>query len=223
VWDDVIAELGPSARANAADLRGSGTWSAAPGPYNLERFAADLRELIASLEIEPVIVVGHSMGATVALRLAADSPDVVRGLVLVAPVPASGGGFSAKGQAYLQATAGDCVAARAWLARTLSDASNHVLLERLCRAAAKTPRNVALESFESWAHADFAEETKAIAVPTLVVAPENDQPETSKVKVAELIDGAVHVVLPGASHYAIVEQPAAIAHLIQNFVALLRS
>lgn len=33
----------------------------------------------------PAIVVGHSLGAAVALRLALDRPDLVRGLVLVAP------------------------------------------------------------------------------------------------------------------------------------------
>jgi pimeloyl-ACP methyl ester carboxylesterase len=217
VWNDVVAELESSTRTHAVDLRGSGAASASPGPYNLERYAADLRELIESLEFGPVIVVGHSMGATVALRLAVDAPEVVGGLVLIAPIPASGAGFSPKGEAYLRATAGDSVAARAWLARTLSDGCDPALLERLCAAAAKTPRNVALESFESWAHADFADKTKAIVVPTVVVAPENDQPEVSKLRVAGLIPGARHFVLPGASHYAIVEQPAAVARVIESF------
>ena len=92
VWNDVVAELESSVRTHAVDLRGSGAASAVPGPYTLERYAADLRELIESLELGPVVVVGHSMGATVALRLAVDAPEVVRALVLIAPIPAGGSG-----------------------------------------------------------------------------------------------------------------------------------
>ena len=107
VWAGVIAALGSDVRAITVDLRGSGASADSRGPYTLERYAQDVRELIDGLGIEPAIVAGHSMGATVALRLAVDAPQSVRGLVLIAPVPASGGGYSPKGEAYLRATAGD--------------------------------------------------------------------------------------------------------------------
>jgi pimeloyl-ACP methyl ester carboxylesterase len=218
VWNDVIAALGPDVRTIAVDLRGSGDSSNAPGPYRLDRFSADLQELIELLDVAPVVVVGHSMGAKVALRLAIDAPHMVRGLALIAPVPATAAGFSEKGNAYLRATAGDPVAVKTWLARTLSSAAEPAMLELLCAAAARTPRDAALESFESWAHTDIAEETKAITVPTVVIAPENDEPERARAKVTELITGARHVVLPAASHYAIVERPSEIAELIRGFL-----
>ena len=216
VWDGVIAALGPGADCVAVDLRGSGA-SPRPGPYNLEQFAADLRETVESLGIAPVVVVGHSMGATVALRFALDSPELTHGLVLIAPVPASGGGYSAKGEAYLRATAGDPAAARSWLARTLRDPGANGTLDRLCAAAARTQREAALESFESWAHADFAEQTREIAVPALVIAPEHDLPQSAEERVAALLPNARFVVLPDAAHYAIVELPHEIADLIRQF------
>ena len=216
VWRPIIDALG-SAHTVTVDLRGSGESAEAAGPYTLERYATDLREVIEGLEIAPVVLVGHSMGATAGLRLAVDAPQLVRALVLIAPVPASGGGYSANGEAHLKSTAGAPVAVRKWLARTFAGTPEETALEQLCAAAAKTGRETALESFESWAHADFAEATRTIGVPVLVVAPQHDNPEISESKVAALLPNARHIVLRDCAHYAIVEKPHEIAEMIATF------
>ncbi len=218
VWRGVIDALGPSMRSVTVDLRGSGASANAPGPYALERHAADLRDLIAALRVGPAVVVGHSMGATAALRLALDAPQSVRALVLVAPVPASGGGYSPKGEAFLRSTAGDGAARRRWLSRTLASPPDEAALERLCAIADATPRAAALESFESWAFACFADATRAIRAPALVIAPEHDAPDDARARVAGLLPNARFAVLPDSAHYAIVERSAEIAALIRDFV-----
>lgn len=219
VWRDVIDALGPEAATLAVDLRGSGESRCAGGPYTLDRFAADLRELIGALGGTPVVVIGHSMGATVALRFALDAPQATRGLVLVAPVPASGGGYSSKGEAYLRATAGDPDTARNWLMRTFARTADEAILEHLCAVAAQSEPTAALESFDSWAHANFAEETRNIQAPVLVIAPEHDRPEVYKNKVAALLPNARCTVLENCAHYAIVEKPQEVANLIRGFIA----
>jgi 3-oxoadipate enol-lactonase len=217
VWTGVIDALGPQRHTLALDLRGSGESMRVKGPYCLERFARDLHELIAARSVGPAVVAGHSMGATVALRFAVDYPQATRGLVLVAPVPASGGGYSQKGEAYLRAIAGDPVAVRNWLARTLANPADGPTLEHLCAVAAKSQRGAALECFESWAHADFAAQTQGIEAPVLVIAPENDAPEAAEQRVAALLPHAQLVTLARAAHYAILEQPKEIAALINAF------
>ncbi len=214
VWNDVIAELRHGTRSVTVDLRGSGASGGARGPYSLERFAADLREVVEALGIGPLVVVGHSMGATVALRLAVDAPELVSGLILIAPGPAGGSGFSPKGADYLRATAGNPVAARKWLSAMFAGEPNAGVVDRLCDAAEKAPRDAALESFESWANADFADATSAISAPAVVVAPERDNPEMYQRKVAALLPNARFVELPDCGHYAIVERPDEIAALI---------
>jgi len=217
-WDGIIGTIGPNVRSIAIDVRGSGASNSARGPYNLERFAADLRELVEHFALGPVVLVGHSMGATVALRLAVDAPSTTRGLVLIAPVPASGGGYSEKGEAFLRATAGDPIATRKWLSRTLADPENEATIERLCLSAARTPRAAAIESFESWAFANFAEATKAIEAPALVIAAERDAPDVAQRRVAALLPNAEYVVLRDGAHYAPVERAGEIAALILDFV-----
>jgi pimeloyl-ACP methyl ester carboxylesterase len=72
-WDAVITQLPETTRPIALDLRGHGDSdrAAAASGYNISCHAADLNEALKSLQIEEAALVGHSMGASVALRHAA--------------------------------------------------------------------------------------------------------------------------------------------------------
>ncbi|MET4097988.1 lipase [Agrococcus sp. UYP10] len=72
-----------SAPVLAMDLRGRGGSRALPGPYGLEQHAEDVAAAIAAAGFARAIVVGHSMGAYVAVRLAAAHPELVEALVLI--------------------------------------------------------------------------------------------------------------------------------------------
>jgi pimeloyl-ACP methyl ester carboxylesterase len=88
--DYVLRRYGDRVRIIAYDHRGHGGSSAAPvGTYRIDRLAADLDEVLTALDVSaPVTLVGHSMGAMVALayltRPASARPVDPDGLVLVA-------------------------------------------------------------------------------------------------------------------------------------------
>ena len=69
------------------DLLGHGRSDAPADPtgYAIERQAGAFATILQRLEAAPAIVVGYSMGARVALRLALDAPTSVAGLVLESP------------------------------------------------------------------------------------------------------------------------------------------
>jgi lipase len=68
----------------ALDLRGRGdSEKPADGPFGMSQHAADVAAAMGSFGLGPSVVVGHSMGAFVAVALAAEHPDLVSGLVLV--------------------------------------------------------------------------------------------------------------------------------------------
>jgi pimeloyl-ACP methyl ester carboxylesterase len=217
VWRDVIAALGSDVRAVAVDLPGNGEASDAQGPYNIQRFSDAVRDVIESQGLAPAVVVGHSMGAKIALRLAVDAPQLVRGLILIGPVPAGDVGFSLKREAYLRATAGDPAKAKEWLSRYFAGEPNPQALEALCNAAARMSRDAALEAFESFAHADFAEATRCITAPVLIVATSQDPLDYCERKIASLLPNARCVNLPAEAHYVIVEKPDEIAKIVREF------
>ncbi|MGH8680048.1 MAG: alpha/beta fold hydrolase [Burkholderiales bacterium] len=86
-WRRLAAELSDRFRVIAPDLcgyGGTGPWQGS-GEISLAAEAALVAALIERLG-EPVHLVGHSFGGAVALRLAQDSPDLLKSLVLIEPV-----------------------------------------------------------------------------------------------------------------------------------------
>jgi pimeloyl-ACP methyl ester carboxylesterase len=70
------------------DLRGHGKSERTKTGYDMATMEADLAAIVADFSAEPVVLVGHSYGAVVALRFALEHPERVAKLVLVeAPLP----------------------------------------------------------------------------------------------------------------------------------------
>lgn len=78
----VARELGGDFTLIAPDLRGRGASAGLPGPYGMQTHADDCAAVISALCDERAVVLGHSMGAYVAVVLAAMHPELVERLVL---------------------------------------------------------------------------------------------------------------------------------------------
>ncbi len=81
-WAPQFADLSNDCRCVAVDLRGCGR-SDTIGPYTPAQHAADLAEVIRTLDLAPVIVAGHSFGGLYALLLNETEPSLVNGMVAV--------------------------------------------------------------------------------------------------------------------------------------------
>jgi 3-oxoadipate enol-lactonase len=81
-WTLVAPVLAQRCRVLVPELPGHGGSSTLPAPMEtLDPYADRLAALLRG----PSVVVGHSLGAVVALRLASRRPELVRGLVLAGP------------------------------------------------------------------------------------------------------------------------------------------
>lgn len=83
-WARVAANEVPDARILAPDLRGHGRSPWTP-PWTIAGQVEDLVELLKQEAPEPVVVIGHSYGANVAVHLARAVPERVRALILLDP------------------------------------------------------------------------------------------------------------------------------------------
>ena len=81
-WGRLAARF-PKRRLVALDQRAHGGSSAPAEGYEPETLAADAAALVTELDLGRVVVAGHSWGATIALQLAADRPDLVAGLAVI--------------------------------------------------------------------------------------------------------------------------------------------
>jgi pimeloyl-ACP methyl ester carboxylesterase len=87
-WDQVRVTLGADFRVITPDLPGFGQSEKPPPsrfPYGIEAFTEAIADLYAGLELGRAILVGHGLGAAVALTLAARHSELVSQLVLVSP------------------------------------------------------------------------------------------------------------------------------------------
>jgi pimeloyl-ACP methyl ester carboxylesterase len=85
IWQSFARRLLPHLAAVAPDLRGHGQSDAPPSGYAPADYASDLIELVGDRLETPLPVVGHSLGALVALKLAELRPDLVSWLVVLDP------------------------------------------------------------------------------------------------------------------------------------------
>jgi pimeloyl-ACP methyl ester carboxylesterase len=76
---EVAARYG---RVIAPDVRGHGRGLRSEKPFSLEAAADDIAALIDSVGAAPAVIVGYSMGGSLAMLCAARHPDLVGGLVL---------------------------------------------------------------------------------------------------------------------------------------------
>ena len=84
-WGEVAADLAGSYRVLAPDLPGHGG-SEVPDPgADMDWFADAVATLLDTEGARGAIVVGHSFGGQLALRLALRRPELVGSLLLVAP------------------------------------------------------------------------------------------------------------------------------------------
>ncbi|MFT3689113.1 alpha/beta fold hydrolase [Paenirhodobacter sp.] len=86
IWTPVLTPLGDRITATTFDLPGHGQsapWQADPAPGAYQTLAT---RIAAGFIDRPVDLIGHSFGASVALRIAVGAPEAIRSLTLVEPV-----------------------------------------------------------------------------------------------------------------------------------------
>lgn len=84
-YGDLLAALPADTAVHALNYRGHGGSGVAALASDWEGLVADVRAYVERELGVPAILSGHSMGAMVSLRLAAEAPDLVAGLLLLEP------------------------------------------------------------------------------------------------------------------------------------------
>ena len=216
-------------RAVAWNMPGYGH-SAPVEPYTFKALAQRCLALIDALQCGPVTLVGHGMGAMVALEVALRSPARVSGLVLCAGGPVL-----------------DAAAVRAWVAPRLQALETGIGMDGLaqivvprCIGTGALPEGVrlaghalaqvypgayrralqALPTFDRGAAA-----LARLAMPTLLVAGGQDRctPPVALEALAQVLPDAAMVLLPHVGHWPQLEDPEGFDGALLDFLARRRT
>lgn len=236
-WGPFLPVLRRRATTVVVDLLGHGRSDAPSEPrrHALERQAADLAAILRRGRTTPATVVGYSFGARVALRLALDEPDVVRGLVLESP----SAGIEDAAERATRRVADEALAERIerdgieafvdtwWETAPVFDAERRLPAATRARFRAGRLRNRreglarSLRGAGQGAMAPLHARLPDIAAPTLVVAGVLDPLGVERARVvAAGIPGARLEVLDGVGHAAHRESPARFRHLLLDRIAI---
>ena len=203
-WEPVVPALAERRSVYLGDLPGFGGLGRRTRRVPLAAAAGWLVAWADAVGLERFGLAGHSMGAAIAVRVAAEGPERVEQLVLVAPAGL-----------HLRPLVGHGLPLASTLRR-----SGPRLLWLLGRDAARAgPRTVVRATLEVAAD-DVRGELGRVRAPTLVVCGERDAlvpPSVGELVRGELPDAELAVVA-GAAHVPMVERPDACAEALLGFL-----
>jgi pimeloyl-ACP methyl ester carboxylesterase len=140
-WSAQITHLSPRHQTIAVDLRGHGATPGTPAECSIERFGADVAEVMRELGVVPAVLVGHSMGCRVAVEAALQVPDRTAGVVLV-----DGSQFAATMAPVLRDTfavpSGYANLIRRWFEEMFTGQSNPTTVASVINRAESLPRSI---------------------------------------------------------------------------------
>jgi pimeloyl-ACP methyl ester carboxylesterase len=82
-WDVMASDLSPDHRVIAMDLRGRGLSESPDSGYSIAHHCEDILAILDDLGLEKAVIMGHSLGAFIALAMGAQHPDRVDRIILV--------------------------------------------------------------------------------------------------------------------------------------------
>ena len=232
LWRLVAPALAPSARVVLFDHVGAGrsdlsAWSE-QRHGSLEGYADDVRELLAGLDVPPVVFVGHSVSAMIGVLAAAAEPARFAGLVLLTPSPCYvddgdyRGGFSAADiDELLESLDSNYLGWSAALAPVIMGTPDRPelgdeLTNSFCRTDPRIARVFARATFLS----DNRDDLARVTVPTLVVECAHDAiaPRGVGAYVNSRIPGSRLVTLDATGHCPQLSAPEATTEAIRSFL-----
>ncbi|MGY4099361.1 alpha/beta fold hydrolase [Nocardia sp. R16R-3T] len=221
LYEPVIEQL-RGHRHIAIDMRGHGKSAGADTDMTFDRIVSDVHAIVSGLCIDRFIMVGHSIGNAVGMRVAATHPDMVAAGVAIAGVPAIGMPAAARaGLAAIQDTAGDVDAFRT----TFTALFRHPGHDELIGSAARTAAEMSAAGLALAANEPMRDDSDllvgAVTQPWLFLVPGADDavPSSLQRAGAELFTNGTIVELPGEGHALPQERPELVAQHIETFLA----
>lgn len=225
-FDAQLAHFGETWRAMAWDMPGYGA-SPPLEVAGFEEWAEALARGLGARGVSSCVLVGHSIGGMIAQTLVARQPGLVSALVLSATSPAFGNPDGDFQRAFVASRLGplDRGASMAELAAEFvpglvgSAASPEAMRDALASMSRVRPETYRT-AMEALVRFDARATLAGITQPSLLIAGADDNAAPARVmeRMAQKMQNASCVTIPGMGHLGNIEQPAAFNAAIEAFL-----
>jgi pimeloyl-ACP methyl ester carboxylesterase len=214
-WANQLSHVAENNRAIAFDFRGHGK-SAPPveNNYAAEDLAADLASVMNALDLNKVILVGHSMGGATAVAYAKAHPEKVAGMILAGTPGKSSPEQSAPIIASLESNKYQQVMDQ-YMKQLLAEAKpevNEVVMKDIEKISKATSIAIVKAMFQF----DPLPTLKIFKSPLLIIstANENRQPTSLHNQLPEILNKTIE----GTSHWTQLDKPEEFNLILDEFL-----
>jgi pimeloyl-ACP methyl ester carboxylesterase len=217
-WTFQYANLHKDFNIAAVDLPGHGK-SGGRGEQDIPEYVLRLKEILDVLKLDHPILIGHSLGAAIALGFAVKYPQDLSGVVAVGggltmPVtPDILDGFRQAPEFVLDLMC----------KFSLAKANRPALFDALRKSLGEASVDVVAGDMLACSKFDLTGEIQKIKVPVSAVCGTEDKmmPPASSEQISAGITGTKLVLIEGAGHMVMMEKPAEFNEAIRDFAAAL--
>ncbi len=213
-WRHQLDYFAQSHRVVALDLAGHGESGAGRLEWTMRSFGRDVAAVVDRLNLDDVVLIGHSMGVDVVVETAVELRGRVRGLVLVDQYRSLGRPRTPERTRALVAPFLDDFAAttRTLIRGMFLPSSPADLVEWVVDDMASAPRDVALGALEqTWSNdGPILDSLPKVGAPIVAI---NTNMAPTDVEALERY-GIRTVITPGVGHFPMLESPEAFNRLL---------
>jgi pimeloyl-ACP methyl ester carboxylesterase len=218
-WKGQLEPFSRRFKVVAVDLAGHGESGLSRRAWTIEAFGADVAAVVEKLDLQRVILIGHSMGSDVIAEAALRLPGRVAGLVLVDQYNKLGPGRTPEQvQAFAARLRTNFVdSVQALVRRMFLRNSDSSLVERVAADMSSAPPAIALEAFASTLNysRQIPRTLDELKLPVIAINSDNSPTDTASMKRYEV----EVMIMPGVGHFLMMEDAKGFNRILETAIA----
>lgn len=222
-WDNQVEFFADKVKVVTIDLAGHGQSGLNRQNWTMASFGEDVAAIVKKLDLNQVILVGHSMGGPVIVEAAKRLPERVVGLIGVETFHDIGKRISA------QETEESAASLRrdfegtmkGWVRKMFAATADSALVEEIATKAASADPDAVIGILEKYHELNLAEAIKDVHLPIMTI--NTDMYPMNEESNRKLVESLEVIMMPGYGHYPMIEAPEIFnAHLTKAMQKIIK-